>query len=426
MRLRASPSGPIRGEARVPGDKSLSHRALILGALAEGVTRIRGLSEGDDVLATVAALQAFGINVRKDADAWVVRGGGWQSPDGPIDCGNSGTSARLLMGAAAGFPISATFTGDKSLRQRPMRRVIEPLERMGARIEGKERLPITIHGGGLGGISHLNDPPSAQVKSAILLAGLNASGEVSVEEPVLSRDHTEIMLREFGCDVRVQGSTVKLGPNRRLRGIDRELPGDTSSAVFLWLAAAIVPGSEVNVRNVLLNRLRAGFIVALQRMGGDVALDNVRGRHGETIGDVRVRHAPLFGAEFTPEEIPSMVDEIPALAVVGAFARGETLIERLGELRHKESDRLAGIAAGLVACGVEATIEGDALRIVGGKARGGEVETHGDHRLAMAFSTLGLAAEEPVTVDGAEMIATSFPGFGAAMRSLGARIDELE
>ena len=426
MRLRASPSGPIRGVAPVPGDKSLSHRALILGALAEGETIIANLLEADDVMRTVAALRAFGIDVEKRGATWTVRGGEWRSPPQPIDCGNSGTAARLLIGAAAGFPLSATFIGDTSLLSRPMRRVTEPLERMGARVDGGDTLPITIRGGGLSGIRHVNAPPSAQVKSAILLAGLNAAGEVTVEEPVATRDHTEIMLREFGCDLAVEDRTVTLGANRRLHGREVEIAADPSSAAFAWAAAAIVPDSEVTVRDVLLNRLRSGFIVALQRMGGDVSLDNVRGRNGETVGDVRVRYAPLFGADFTPEEIPSMIDEIPALAVVAAFARGETLIEGLGELRHKESDRLAGIAAGLIACGIEAEVSGHSLRIVGGKPRGGEVATHGDHRLAMAFATLGLAAQDPVTVDGAEMIATSFPGFVETMRSIGARIDELE
>lgn len=427
MKLRASPSGPIRGEPQVGGDKSLAHRVLILGALAKGETRISNLPDSRDVLATIRALRAFGTRVEQDGGCWIVTGGEWHSPDQPIDCGNSGTTARLLIGAAAGFPITATFTGDDSLRMRPMRRLTDPLARMGARIDGGDCLPITIHGGGLHGIAHRNVPASAQVKSAILLAGLRALGAVSIEEPFPTRDHSEIMLREFGCEVSVEGSSVSLGPKRRLHGVNLDLSGDISSAAFPLLAAAIVPGSEVTVRDILLNRLRAGFIVALQRMGGDIALDNVRGRHGETIGDVRVRHSPLFGAVFTPEEVPSMIDEIPALAVAAAFANGETVIEGLSELRHKESDRLAGIAAGLEACGVQTRVENSALHISGGTVRGDAcVETRGDHRLAMAFAVLGLAADRPVTVNGAEMIATSFPGFVTALRSLGAGIDELE
>ena len=410
----------------IPGDKSLSHRALIMGALATGETRIKGLLESDDVMATVAAIRAFGIDVERDKNAWTVRGGEWQSPDKPINCANSGTSARLLMGAAAGFDLTATFTGDDSLRRRPMRRITEPLERMGARIKGGDQLPITIRGGKLTGIHSVNQPASAQVKSAILLAGLHASGEIVIEEPVPSRDHTEVMLRQFGCEVGVDGAKVAMRGGQRLTATEISIPADPSSAAFAWLAAAIVPGSEVTVRDVLLNRLRSGFIVALQRMGGDIALDNVRGQHGETIGDVRVRHTPLFAADFTADEIPSMIDEIPALAVAAACARGETRIEGLDELRYKESDRLDGIADGLTACGIEARVEGDSLLIRGGSADGGEVETHNDHRLAMAFATLGLAAERPVTLDGAGMIATSFPGFVPAMRSIGAEIDELE
>ena len=427
-RLRASPSSPLRGIAAIPGDKSLSHRALILGALAEGETRIAGLLEADDVLATIRALRAFGIEVERTAEQWVVRGGQWRQPPEVIDCGNSGTAARLLLGTASGFPLCATLTGDESLRRRPMDRVLEPLAAMGARFDGEDRLPITLHGGNLGGIDYVNRYASAQVKSAILLAGLGARGPVRVIEPQPTRDHTEIMLGEFGCDVTTEDGVISLGEERKPIGCNMTIAGDTSSASFFWLAAAIIPGSEIIVRDVLLNRFRAGFIVALQRMGGDIALNNVRGRHGETIGDVRVRQAPLFGAEFSAEEIPSMVDEIPALGVAAAFARGETLIEGLAELRLKESDRLEGIAAGLTACGVEAAVDGDSLRILGSEdvPGGGDVPSHRDHRIAMAFATLGLAAREPVVVDGAEMIATSFPGFADVMRSVGARIDELE
>ena len=428
MRLTAAASGPLGGTIRIPGDKSVSHRALILGAMAEGKTRISGLLESGDVLATAAALMAFGIPVRREGRDWLVTGGGWRSPAAPVDCGNSGTAARLLIGAAAGFDLTATFTGDDSLRRRPMRRVTGPLSRMGARFDAMETLPITLTGGRLRGIDHRSDVSSAQVKSAILLAGLNADGTVKVTEPLPSRDHTEILLRQFGCDVRVEGTTVELTGNRRPVATAIAVPGDTSSASLLWLAAAIVPGSEITVRDVLLNPRRAGFVVALQRMGGDVALDNVRGQNGETIGDVRIRHGPLFGAWFTAEEIPSMIDEIPALAVVAAFARGSTTIEGLGELRHKESDRLSAIVAGLTQCEVEARADGDSLHIVGTRAvpGGANVHSFGDHRIAMAFAMLGLAAERPLTVDGAEMIATSFPAFADTLRSLGASVDELE
>ena len=422
--LVARRSGALNGTAAIPGDKSISHRALILGGLAQGETVIANLLEAEDVLRTAEALRQFGIAVERfGPNRWRVFGGEWTSPDGPIECGNSGTAARLLIGAAAGFELTATFTGDESLRRRPMRRVAAPLEAMGARLDGGDTLPLTLRGGGLHGIHHVNTPPSAQVKSAVLLAGLRAEGEVEIAEPVPSRDHTEIMLRAFGAEVEQDGRVVRLGPQRRLKGRLATIPADPSSAAFPLAAAAIVPGSEVTVRDVLLNPLRSGFLMALQRMGADLQLDNVRGRDGETIGDVRVRHAPLFGADFAAEEIPSMIDEIPALAVVAAFARGETRIDGLAELRHKESDRLDAMLTGLQACGVPAQCEGDSLIVQGGRVSGGAVvDSRGDHRVAMAFLVLGLGAAEPVAVTDASMIGTSFPGFGEAMRGLGAEI----
>jgi 3-phosphoshikimate 1-carboxyvinyltransferase len=426
LKLRATSGAALTGRFAVPGDKSVSHRALILGGLAEGETVISGLLESDDVLATAAGVRAFRPRVERFGPGrWRVIGAPWRSPEAAIDCGNSGTGARLLMGAAAAFDLSATFTGDASLSRRPMGRVRRPLEVMGARFPTCETLPLTLNGGRLGGIEHLNVPASAQVKSAVLLAGLGTDAPVSVAEPVPSRDHTELMLRHFGADVETDGRITRLGRQRRLQGRLVAVPGDPSSAAFAWAAAAIVPESEVWVEGVLLNPLRSGFIMALQRMGADVRLDNVRGAQGETIGDVRVRYGPIFGAEFTPEEIPSMIDEIPILAVVAAFARGETRIEGLDELRHKESDRLALMAEGLNACGVDARAEDDALVIRGGSVRGGgKVRTEGDHRIAMAHLVLGLGATEPVDVDEAEMIATSFPGFREAMRGIGARIEE--
>lgn len=404
----------------------MSHRALILGGLAAGETVISGLLESEDVLATAAAVRAFGPRVERFGPGrWRVIGAPWRSPEGPIDCGNSGTGARLLMGAAAAFDLAATFTGDASLSRRPMGRVRRPLEAMGTRFEGGDTLPLTLHGPVTRGIDHVNTPASAQVKSAVLLAGLGTGQPVTVAEPLPSRDHTEIMLRHFGVEVETDGRVTRLGARRDLAGRLVHVPGDPSSAAFAWAAAAIVPGSEVRTDGVLLNPLRSGFIMALQRMGADVRLDNVRGAQGETIGDVRVRFGPVFGAEFTAEEIPSMIDEIPILAVVAALARGETRIEGLDELRHKESDRLALMAAGLSACGVDARANGDALVIQGGPVRGGAtVATDGDHRIAMAHLVLGLGAAEPVVVEEAEMIATSFPAFREAMRAIGASIGE--
>ena len=428
MKLTARPGGPLTGEARIAGDKSCSHRALIFGALAEGETRIIGLQEGDDVLATVKALREFGIAVEKDGDIWSIRGGGWRSASA-IECGNSGTTARLLMGAVAGIPgVRALFTGDASLSSRPMQRVTLPLARMGAVIQGGERLPISIEGVHLGGIEHRNVPASAQVKSAILLAGLGTEAPVSIMEPVPSRDHTEIMLAQFDCDIAVNdapdGRTVALGGGRMLTGCELSIAADPSSAVFPLVAAALVPGSQVMVRGMLVNPLRTGLYEALEQMGADIELSNEHIQSGEIVADIHVRHAALAPCGVGAEQIPAMIDEIPALAVACAFADGESVIEGLGELRVKESDRLGAIVAGLTACGVSAVADRDTLRIFGkGMVRGGaSIATQGDHRIAMAFLALGLAAEQPVEVDEAEMIGTSFPDFVEVMQSLGADI----
>jgi 3-phosphoshikimate 1-carboxyvinyltransferase len=426
VKLRASPAGLIRGETRVPGDKSLSHRALILGALAAGETRISGLLEADDVAATARAVAAFGASAERVGDGeWLVRGGEWRSPSEPVDCGNSGTAARLLMGAAAGFDLIATFTGDESLSRRPMARVTAPLARMGARFNGGERLPLTLHGGGLGGIDWVNEPASAQVKSAVLLAGLRAQGSVVLREPMPSRDHTEIMLREFGCAVDASDGVVTLGDQRQLIGCEIAIPADPSSAAFALTAAALVPGSSVEVHDLLVNPLRTGLFEALEEMGAEVELADEGLRSGEIIATLRIGHASLRAIEIAAERIPAMIDEIPLLAVAAAFADGESVIHGLAEMRHKESDRLGAIVAGLAACGVAAVVHGDSLHVFGrGKVRGGaNVLAQGDHRIAMAFLVLGLASEEPVTVDSAGMIATSFPGFAESMRALGAAIE---
>jgi 3-phosphoshikimate 1-carboxyvinyltransferase len=426
MELRASRSGPLTGIAAIPGDKSCSHRALILGALAAGETRISGLLEADDVAATARAVAAFGASAERVGDGeWLVRGAEWRSPSEPVDCGNSGTAARLLMGAAAGFDLIATFTGDESLSRRPMARVTAPLARMGARFDGGERLPLTLHGGGLGGIDWVNEPASAQVKSAVLLAGLRAQGSVVVREPMPSRDHTEIMLREFGCAVDASDGAVTLGDQRQLVGCEIAIPADPSSAAFALTAAALVPGSSVEVHDLVVNPLRTGLFEALEEMGAEVELADEGLRSGEIIATLRIGHASLRAIEIAAERIPAMIDEIPLLAVAAAFADGESVIHGLAEMRHKESDRLGAIVAGLAACGVAAVVHGDSLHVFGrGKVRGGaNVLAQGDHRIAMAFLVLGLASEEPVTVDSAGMIATSFPGFAESMRALGAAIE---
>ena len=413
MKLVATPGGSLRGEAAIPGDKSCSHRALILGALGEGVTRITGLLESDDVLATARAVAALGSSVERIGPGeWRVTGSRWTSPAEPIDCGNSGTTARLLLGACAGIEgLAVTLTGDASLSKRPMRRVTAPLERMGARFEGGDHLPIIVHGQRLGAIHHVNVPASAQVKSALLLAGVTGRADVSVEEPVPSRDHTEIMLGQFG---------------EPLSGCDLTIAADPSSAAFPSVAAAVIPGSEVSVRGLLVNPLRTGLYEVLEEMGADVTLANEHVQSGEIVADMTIRHAPLSPCHVTADRIPTMIDEVPVLAVACAFADGESVIAGLDELRHKESDRLGAVVAGLVACGVAAVVDGDSLRIFGrGAVRGGgKVVTHGDHRIAMAFLALGLGARQPVEVDEAGMIATSFPAFVAVMQGLGADIRE--
>ena len=430
-RLRASASPGLQGTTSVPGDKSISHRALILGGMAQGETHITGLLEGQDVLHTAAAVRALGADVEPlDEGSWRVRGATWQSPPETIDAGNSGTGVRLLMGAVAGYPIEVRFTGDKSLSSRPMNRVLDPLREMGAQADASEggRLPVTVRGGDLHAVSFVNTKASAQVKSAILLAGLRARGDVEVIEPAPSRDHTENMLRAFGCDVEVtetpEGRRIRLGEQRSLSACEVEVPGDPSSAAFPLVAALVTPDSEVTVTNVMLNPLRTGLFATLQQMGADLSFTNRRNLGGEEVADITARSSILRGVDVPADRAPSMIDEYPILAIAAAFAQGTTRAHGLAELRVKESDRLAAIIAGLRACGVEAHDEGDTLIVQGGTpAGGGAVTTHGDHRIAMSFLVLGLAAHEPVTVDEAGMIATSFPAFADLMRSLGAHIE---
>ena len=430
--LRASPGGALDGIFAVPGDKSISHRALILGAMAEGETRIDGLSEADDVLATARALESLGVEVRRDgAGSWLVCGAPWRSPAWAIDCGNSGTTARLLIGAVAGMPITASFVGDLSLSRRPMDRVIEPLRSMGATIDGGPTLPVTVRGGGLGGIGFTNPLGSAQVKSALLLAGLGTDHPVEIIEPIASRDHSERLLRRFGCELdqwdSADGRHVRLGRRRRLVGTEVSVPGDPSAAACAWVAATLVARSRVVTPAVMVNPLRSGLLAALSEMGSDIRVSNEREVGGETVADIEVRAAPLTGVVVPAERVPTLIDEVPLLAIAAAFAQGPTVIHGLGDLRNKESDRLAATVAGLRRCGVEARVEGDNLHVAGcgGDVPGGvRIETHGDHRIAMAFLTLGLASRAPIAVDQASMIATSFPGFADAMRAIGADIEQ--
>ncbi len=435
--LSARRGGPLKGVVRAPGDKSISHRALILGALANGVTEIEGLLEGDDVLRTAAAMRAFGAAVEQlGPGRWRVTGqGGFSEPADVVDCGNAGTGVRLIMGAAAGFDLAAAFTGDVSLRGRPMNRVLKPLGEMGASwvCRAGGRLPLMLKGGGLRGLHYRLPEPSAQVKSAVLLAGLNAAGETVVIEPEATRDHTERMLRAFGARVEVtdaagDGRTIRLAPGQKLTGADIMVPGDPSSAAFPIVAALITPGSEVTVGGVLLNPLRTGLFATLTEMGADLRYANLREAGGEPVGDVTARFSPLKGVDVPPERAPSMIDEYPILAVAAAFAEGPTRMRGIGELRVKESDRIALMAAGLAACGVAVEEEPAGLIVMGAQranhpvAGGGKVTTHGDHRIAMSHLVLGLAAEGAVSVDEPGMIATSFPGFMDLMRGLGGDI----
>jgi 3-phosphoshikimate 1-carboxyvinyltransferase len=435
--LTARPGSPLRGRVKAPGDKSISHRALILGALAEGVTEIEGLLEGEDVLATARAMAAFGAEVERLGEGrWRVRGtGGLAEPADVIDCGNSGTGVRLIMGAAAGFPISVAFTGDLSLRGRPMMRVLRPLSEMGAAYVCRAggRLPLAIKGGNLKTIAYRLPEPSAQVKSAVLLAGLNGAGMTEVVEPEATRDHTERMLRAFGAVVEVEdhadGRHIRLSGGQVLTGCAIRVPGDPSSAAFPLVAALITPGSEVTVEGVLLNPLRTGLLKTLIEMGADLSIANVREDGGEQVGDVTARYGPLKGIDVPPERAPSMIDEYPILAVAAAFADGETMMRGLGELIVKESDRLALTVQGLSSCGVMVEQQDDTMKVRGSaggnhRVRGAaSIATHGDHRIAMAHLMLGLAAEQAVSVDEPGMIATSFPGFTALMGGLGAEIE---
>jgi 3-phosphoshikimate 1-carboxyvinyltransferase len=434
--LSALKAGPLHGRCRVPGDKSISHRALIFGALAAGRTRITGLLEAEDVVNTARAVAALGIPTCQVGGAWEVLGrgvGGLSAPAAALDFGNSGTGARLMMGVVAGHDMTVRMTGDASLCRRPMRRVLRPLRQMGLEVlePGREALPLTLHGtSDLVPIEYALPVPSAQVKSAILIAGLHAAGETTVIEKEPTRDHTERMLRHFGAEIsitaRPHGRAITIKGDAELEGRAVVVPGDPSSAAFIAAAALLVPGSHVTIEGMLVNPTRTGFYLTLQEMGADLAFLNEREEGGEPVADVRVRASRLRGVRVPPGRAPSMIDEYPALAVVAGFAEGETRMEGLAELQVKESDRLAATAAGLHANGVVARVEDDTLTVLGSRTvrGGGTVRTHLDHRIAMAFLTLGLASEAPVAVDDVSMIATSFPQFRRLMEELGARYAE--
>ena len=429
----------LQGDTTVPGDKSISHRALILGAMAVGRSRIDGLLEGEDVMATARALQAMGVPIRQTGDGrWQVDGvgvGGMAEPTSVIDAGNSGTGARLLIGLAAGHAFTTFFTGDASLRSRPMARVMTPLAKMGAHFTARSdgRLPFAVTGAEQPApICYRSPVASAQIKSAVLLMALNTPGRTTIVEPRESRDHTEIMLRHLGAMVTTDTTedgenAVSLTGQCELRAADFVIPGDPSSAAFPLVAAAILPGSEVTIRNVGINPLRAGLLTCLQEMGAAIDIRQRAPIGGEPAADIVVRGGCLTGIVVPPERAPSMIDEYPILCVAAALAQGRTEMRGLSELRVKETDRIKAMVAGLAACGVAVEELPDGLIVTGAKKPkgGATVASHMDHRIAMSFLVLGLAAEAPITIDGGAIIDTSFPGFVALMTALGATIEEV-
>ena len=438
--MTSAPVSNLGGTVAVPGDKSISHRCMILGAVADGQTRVTGLLEADDVMATAGAMRALGARIEKHGDEWRVDGmgnGSLLEPTEPLDFGNAGTGSRLTMGLVAGYDFPVTFTGDASLSSRPMGRVLNPLKETGLQVkpEGSntdpDRLPITVHGAPLAlPVTYRVPVASAQVKSAVLLAGLNIAGITTVIEPVMTRDHTEKMLAGFGADITVKTDEdgtrhISLRGQTDLKAQQIQVPGDPSSASFAIVAGLIVPGSDLTVKNVLLNPTRTGLFDTLVEMGADLTIANRRESGGEDIGDITVRHSKLKGVTVPAERAPSMIDEYPVLAVAASFAEGETHMTGLEELRVKECDRLAVTARGLEANGVDCTEGEDDLKVRGGPVPGGGfVKTHLDHRIAMAFMVMGMAAQNPVQVDDTFMINTSFREFVPLMRGLGADLKE--
>ena len=428
----------LSGHIRIPGDKSISHRALMFGALANGETRITGLLEGEDVIHTAHAMRTMGAKIEKQDGVFVIHGTGngcLLEAQEPLDFGNAGTGARLTMGLVGTYAMKTRFVGDASLSKRPMGRILDPLRLMGVQVEAAEgdRLPLTLWGAVTPNpITYRVPMASAQVKSAVLLAGLNTPGITTVIEPVMTRDHTEKMLVGFGADLEVETDAdgvryIHLQGQGELSGQTITVPGDPSSAAFPLVAALITEGSDVTIENVLLNPTRTGLITTLLDMGADIAFQNKRQTGGEDVADIRVRSSKLRGVRVPKERAPSMIDEYPVLAIAAAFAEGKTVMEGLAELRVKESDRLAAVANGLKINGVECE-EGQDFLVVSGRPSGkniggGTVTTHLDHRIAMSFLVLGLRAERPVTIDDRRMIATSFPEFMDMMTNLGAKIE---
>ena len=427
------PGGSLNGRLRVPGDKSISHRAVIIGALAEGTSRVSGLLEGEDVLATVAAFRAMGVEINGPQDGRLSIEGvglhGLQRPRAPLDLGNSGTAMRLLAGVLAAQPFDSTLTGDASLRQRPMRRVADPLNAMGASITTADNgcPPLNIQGGRrLQGIDYAMPVASAQVKSAILLAAMYASGTTLVSEPVPTRDHTERILRAFGYEIETRGAKVRLHGGERLHAREVAVPGDLSSAAFFLVGATIATDADLLIEGVGVNPTRTGVLELLERMGARLELTPRGETGGEPVADIRARSSRLQGVVIGADEVSRAIDEFPVLFIAAACAQGETVLHGAEELRVKESDRIAVMARGLAQLGIDAQERPDGIIIRGGKLGGGAVDSFGDHRVAMAFAMAGLAAVDPVRVRDCKNVDTSFPGFVALAAQAGLGIKALE
>lgn len=418
------------GIAKVPGDKSISHRSLILSSQVIGRSKITGLLESDDVINTSKALSALGVEIEKDNDVWYVDGvgiGGLSQSDEVLDMGNSGTGVRLMMGLVAPYPFTTSFTGDESLQKRPMGRVMKPLEKMGAIFQAREENlpPLSVKGSNyMVPITYELPVASAQVKSAILLAALNIPGKTTVVEPEATRDHTELMMKYLGVNIKREGQSISIEGQPELKAKDINVPADPSSAAFLTVAALIIPGAKITIKNVCVNPLRIGLYKTLTEMGAKISFDNEREEAGEKIADITVQYSKLKAVDVPAGRAPSMIDEYPILSVAAAFADGKTIMNGLRELRVKESDRLQVMSDGLTACGIKNEISGDSLIVHGSKEikGGGDIKTHMDHRIAMSFLVMGMAAKKPIKVDDGSMINTSFPGFVDLMNSLGARI----
>lgn len=428
--LTSKKADPLKGNLTVPGDKSISHRSLIMGALAIGKSKISGLLEGEDVLGTAAALRAFGADIYKDdSGGWHVHGvgiGGLRQPTRPLDMGNSGTGVRLLMGLVATHPIEVTFTGDASLSSRPMKRVTDPLTGFGARFTGNSdgTLPITVKGAKAPmPISYTLPVASAQVKSAVMLAGLNTPGQTTVIEKIPTRDHSERIFQYFGVPVQIDGQQIHVTGHAEITAKDMAVPADPSSSAFLVVAALITKGSDITIENVGMNPARTGLFKTLIDMGGDITFENKRQECGEDVADVTVKYSELSGIVVPHERAPSMIDEYPVLCVAAASASGETVMRGIEELRVKESDRISVMVNGLKSCGIDITEHPDGMTVRKSTARGtAPIKTELDHRIAMSFLILGLNAEDPVTIDDGSVIETSFPGFKNLMNNLGANI----